>query len=358
MTNEAPIHTALLRGPRTRRSAAQLLAEARARVEPAHRAVIEVLPAEIRHVAGYHIGWWDAHGRPADCMGKAVRPTLTLASARAAGRLADPAEAARAAVAAAVAVELVHDFSLLHDDVMDEDLSRRHRTAAWAVFGTPRAILVGDVLLAAALQVMAAEGSAGSRSVEVLTAAVQDLAAGQSADLAFEKRGEVSLAECLAMAEGKTGALLGAACQLGAMAAGAEDGVAACYREFGRQLGLAFQLIDDVLGIWGDPKVTGKPVGSDLRARKKSLPVVAALASGTVAGEHLAWLYRRDEALDQQAVAHATRLIEQAGGRDWTAAEARRRTEAALSALTRAEPDSDAEDDLRTLAALMTRRDH
>ncbi|CAI7974092.1 (2E,6E)-farnesyl diphosphate synthase [Frankia sp. Hr75.2] len=358
MTSEAPIQAAPFPGPRRRQSVAQLFTEARARVESAHRAVIEVLPAEIRHVAGYHIGWWDAAGRPSDRMGKAVRPTLTLASARAAGPISNAAEAGRAAVAAAVAVELVHDFSLLHDDVMDKDLSRRHRTSAWAVFGTSRAILVGDVLLAAALQVMAADGTAGARGMAVLTAAVQDLAAGQSADLTFGERGEVSLLECLAMAEGKTGALLGAACQLGAMAAGANDDVAACYRDFGRQLGLAFQLVDDALGIWGDPKVTGKPVGSDLRARKKSLPVVAALASGTAAGKHLAWLYRREEALDQQAVAHATRLIEQAGGRDWTAAETRRRTEAALAALERAAPDPAAESDLRTLAILMTSRDH
>src|SRR4051812_37953957 len=122
------------------------VAEAREMFEPAYRAVIEALPAEIRHVAGYHIGWWDTDGRATDRVGKAMRPALTLACARAAsGGLAGSAH--EAVVASAVAVELVHDFSLLHDDVMDGSLTRRLRPTAWAVFGVGPAILAGDMLL-------------------------------------------------------------------------------------------------------------------------------------------------------------------------------------------------------------------
>jgi geranylgeranyl diphosphate synthase, type I len=337
------------------RTAAQMLAETRTLVEPVHRAAIDALPQELRNIAGYHAGWWDADGRPASSTGKAVRPALVLACARAAG--GDDPDSLEAAVAAAVAVELVHDFSLLHDDVMDRDPTRRHRPAAWAVFGVSEAILVGDVLLTAAVQQLSAGMSSGT-AMKVLAGAVQELCEGQSADLAFEKRTDVTLARCLAMAEGKTGALLGAACQLGALAAGAGTDEAGWYRAFGRHLGLAFQLIDDLLGIWGDPKVTGKPAGSDLTSRKKSLPVVAALTSATQAGEHLARLYGRDGDLDERAITRAAHLIGAAGGRAWAQAEAEQRTKAALQALAHARPDPGGAGDLEELAALMTRRDH
>ena len=136
------------------RAAGQILAETRTVVDPAHRAAVDDLPPETRHVAGYHIGWWEADGRLTGASGKAVRPAFVLACARAAhrGGGGDQAETpdrrppAQAAVDAAVAVELVHDFSLLHDDVMDRDLTRRHRAAAWTVFGVGRAILAGDAL--------------------------------------------------------------------------------------------------------------------------------------------------------------------------------------------------------------------
>jgi geranylgeranyl diphosphate synthase type I len=335
----------------TDRAAAHILAEARALVEPAHRAVIDGLPAEIRHVAGYHSGWWEADGRGCSTTGKAVRPALSLACARAAGGQQS------AAVPAGVAVELVHDFSLLHDDVMDGDLTRRHRPTAWAVFGVGQAILVGDVLLTLASE-QACGLPGGTATVKVLTGSVLELCAGQWSDLAFEERGEVTVAECVAMAEGKTGALLGAACQLGAIVGGANPEQAACYRTFGRQLGVAFQLIDDLLGIWGDPRVTGKPVGSDLASRKKSLPVVAALTSDTPAGQHLAWIYGRQEPLDEQSLAHVAGLIEAAGGRTWARDKADRCLREAFACLTAATPDAAAVADLQLLADLITRRDH
>jgi geranylgeranyl diphosphate synthase, type I len=349
------------------RTAAQILAETRAVAEPAHRAAIDGLPPEIRHVAGYHIGWWEADGRGTGAGGKAVRPAFVLACARAAGGGGDqdPWVPAQAAVDAAVAVELVHDFSLLHDDVMDGDLTRRHRAAAWAVFGVGRAILAGDALLALAMEVLTGDpgGDGGldagacAGSARVLSGMLLELCRGQSADLAFENRGDVTLTECLAMAERKTGALLGAACQLGALAGGADRRAAELYRTFGRQVGVAFQLVDDVLGIWGDPAVTGKPAGNDLAARKKSLPVVAALTSGSPAAGHLARLYQREDAFDEAAVAHATELVEMAGGRAWVLAEAERRIQAAREALARACPEPNAEADLHVLVDLITRRD-
>jgi geranylgeranyl diphosphate synthase type I len=357
------------------RTAAQILAETRAVVEPAHRAAVDGLPREIRHVAGYHIGWWEADGRMTGAAGKAVRPAFVLACASAVGgganqpEMPDRRTPAQAAVDAAVAVELVHDFSLLHDDVMDGDLTRRHRAAAWAVFGVGRAILAGDALLALAMDVLTGDPGrddgldaevprAYAGSAGVLSGTLLELCRGQSADLAFENRGDVTLTECLAMAERKTGALLGAAGQLGALAGGADRRAAELYRTFGRQVGVAFQLVDDVLGIWGDPAVTGKPAGNDLAARKKSLPVVAALTSGSHAARHLARLYQREDALDEAAVAHAAELVQMAGGRAWALAEAERRIQAAREALARARPEPNAEADLHVLADLITRRDH
>jgi geranylgeranyl diphosphate synthase type I len=356
------------------RTAAQILAETRAVVNPAHRAAVDGLPPEIRHVAGYHIGWWEADGRMTGAGGKAVRPAFVLACARAAGGGGDQAAmrerlaSAQAAVDAAVAVELVHDFSLLHDDVMDGDLTRRHRAAAWAVFGVGRAILAGDALLALAMDVLTGDqgrdggldagACARAGSARVLSGTLLELCRGQSADLAFENRGDVTLTECLAMAERKTGALLGAACQLGALAGGADHRAAELYRTFGRHIGVAFQLVDDVLGIWGDPAVTGKPAGNDLAARKKSLPVVAALTSGGQAACHLARLYQREDAFDEAAVAHAAELVEMAGGRVWALAEAERRIQAAREALAGARPEPNAEADLHVLADLITRRNH
>jgi geranylgeranyl diphosphate synthase type I len=166
---------------------------------------------------------------------------------------------------------------------------------------------------------------------------------------------DVGLAECLSMAERKTGALIGAACQLGALAAGAGPEAAESYRALGRRLGVAFQLADDLLGIWGDPEVTGKPAGGDLTSRKKSLPVVAALTSGTTPGDQLARLYRREDP-DEQGMARAARLIEDAGGRDWAWWETTRQVQQAMDHMTSAKPARGGAADLRLLAGLVLRR--
>ncbi|MFJ8692251.1 family 2 encapsulin nanocompartment cargo protein polyprenyl transferase [Streptomyces roseolilacinus] len=337
------------------RDAVALLDRAHAVVTPRLRADLATLPAPLRRVAMYHFGWEHADGRPAaGRAGKAVRPALVLASARALG--GDPA----AAVRAAAAVELVHNFTLLHDDIVDEDRTRRDRPTAWTVFGVPDALVTGDALQALALTVLAAERHPASASAAArLGACVVELCAGQQADCAFEERHprDVTLDECLAMAESKTGALLGCACALGALYAGAEEAEVAAMDAFGRQAGLAFQLVDDLIGIWGDPRRTGKPAGADLAAHKKSLPVVAALASGTAEAAELAELYGRPD-LDEKDVARAAEAVERAGGRDWAQAEAADRMARAVHGLSCAVPDLDAAGELLALAEFVTRRNH
>jgi geranylgeranyl diphosphate synthase type I len=299
-------------------------------VEPALRAAIDRLDPMSRQVAAYHLGWVEADGRETSASGgKALRPALALLSARAAG-----AEAS-SGVPGAVAVELVHNFSLLHDDLMDGDVQRRHRATVWAVWGSSTAILVGDAMLALAHQVLVElDGVEGMAAARLLADATQELIRGQVDDLAFEQRSAVSVEECLTMAAGKTGALLGCSAAIGAVLNGAPQSMVSALTTYGDELGLAFQLVDDLLGIWGDGASTGKPVGSDLRARKKSLPISFAVAEGGPAAQELSdWLATTGPDSDED-VAHAAELVEAAGGRDWARAESRRRLVAAEAALS------------------------
>ncbi|WP_374213305.1 family 2 encapsulin nanocompartment cargo protein polyprenyl transferase [Crossiella sp. SN42] len=327
----------------------QLLARSRTLIEPVLRTAVDGLPEVLRLMAGYHFGWWDTAGTPTRAdSGKALRPALVLAAAAACG--APPS----AGVHAAAAVELAHNFTLLHDDVMDADVTRRGRATVWSVWGVPNAILVGDTLHALAIRVLTDERLAAvGPAIARLESCVVELCRGEQEDCAFEGRPEVGMAECVRMAIGKTGALMGCCCALGALCAGADNTVVAGLDRFGREMGLAFQLIDDVLGIWGDPMTTRKPAGADLAARKKSLPVVAALTSGTPAGRELARLYHSPEPMTPAMVARATELAELAGGREWAQQEAARRWEAALDGL----PDRHAAADLVALAELAVRRD-
>ncbi|MGH3710378.1 MAG: family 2 encapsulin nanocompartment cargo protein polyprenyl transferase [Pseudonocardiaceae bacterium] len=336
------------------RSPREVLTWSRSTVEPALRAAIDALPPSMRRIAGYHFGWWNEQGQLEHTTGgKAIRPTLVLLSAQAAGGAPD------AAVPAAVAVELVHNFSLLHDDVMDGDVTRRHRPTAWSVFGRNAAILAGDALLTLALEVLATSGHpAATDGIQLLSAAVQDLVEGQSADLAFEHRSEIELAECLRMAERKTGALMGCACAMGALFGGGSPEQVARLRGFGQHLGLAFQHVDDLLGIWGDSTVTGKPVYSDLRNRKKSLPVVAALTSDTPAGPELAELYHREAALSDTDLVHAAELIDLAGGRAWSQTQVDDLLARAMHDLHSATPPPQTTNELAALALLATHRNH
>ncbi|ATE56087.1 family 2 encapsulin nanocompartment cargo protein polyprenyl transferase [Actinosynnema pretiosum] len=336
-----------------RRSARDVLAWGRALVDPALRAAVDRLPESMRSIAGYHFGWWDEHGAPTGAdAGKAIRPVLVLLAARAVGGRAEDA------LPAAVAVELVHNFSLLHDDVMDGDATRRHRPTAWAVFGVNAAVLAGDALMTLALDVLAASGHpASARGIVLLSAAVQELLDGQSSDLGFEERDEVGVAECVRMAEGKTAALLGACCSLGALFGGGSADQVGELGLFGERTGLAFQFVDDLLGIWGDPAATGKPVHSDLRNRKKSLPVVAALASRSQAGRELAGLYRGRGELAGAALEEAAGLVEQAGARAWGQRRADELLAQARTHLRAAGVDPVAARELDAVAVLMTRRD-
>ncbi len=320
---------------------------------PALRVAVDRLHPRLRHVVAYHRGWVDAGGIPQPGGGgKLVRPALALLSAQAAGA---PVEVG---LPAAVAVELVHDFSLLHDDLMDGDIERRHRPTAWTVFGADGAILAGDALLGLALQVLLeVSGEPGPRAAARLGAGVQELVRGQAEDLMFESRTDVSVSDTLAMEDGKTGALLACSASLGAVLAGGPAPLVDGLAEFGSRLGTAFQLVDDLLGIWGDPAVTGKPVLSDLRSRKKSVPVVVALEAGGPDAERLRAFLSSTGDVDEDELVRIAELVERAGGREWTTAEADRQLARCEQVLSSLSLPPLVETELAALAQFVTKRD-
>lgn len=338
-------------GPRDT-PAHMLLDWSRETVEPALRAAVDTLPEDIRHIAQYHFGWVDENGQPARAgWGKALRPALALLTAKAVG--ASPERA----VPAAVAVELVHDFSLVHDDIMDGDATRRHRPTAWNVFGVSSAILVGDALVTLSSDVLAgSEDPAALSGIRRLNTAVQDLIRGQLMDIAFEQRSDVSVAECQRMAGAKTGALLSVACELGAMFGGGGPEQTKHLRAFGECLGLAFQHTDDLLGIWGDPETTGKSAYSDLRSRKKTLPIVSAMNSDTMYGRDLIARYQLEAPRDEAELSETARLVDAAGGRAWSTQQADQWLTEALGNLDGV-TTADGASALTAIAHLATHRD-
>lgn len=323
-------------------------------VRPALRRAVGELEPDLARVVGYHFGWWDGDGEPLPGNGgKALRPALALLSAQAVGGDSERA------IPAATAVELVHNFSLLHDDVMDGDVERRHRATAWTVFGMPAAILAGDALLTLGVEVLRrdCDSSVTSSVIGCLDEAVQRLIAGQSADVGFERRDDVLLAECLHMAGAKTGALMRCALSIGALAVGGPAAKVSALGEFGEHIGLAFQLVDDLLGIWGSPEATGKPALADLRAKKKSVPVVAALNSGTEEGERLRKVYVSRDPVADEDLPGLAQLVEDAGGAAWTQSEADRHIELARENLDAVGAPHDVHEALWSTALFVTGRD-
>jgi len=283
--------------------------------------------------------------------GKAIRPALALLGALAAG------EKPSAALPGAVAVELVHDFSLLHDDVIDDDRMRRHRPTAWTVFGVPSALLAGDALVALATAVITeVPGEPGRRAGVLLSDALQRLMSGQTDDLAFETRMDVTFADYLDMAGGKTAALLSCSCSIGATLAGGSEWLVLGLAEVGERLGLAFQLVDDLLAMWGEPATTGKPVLSDLRARKKSAPIACTLEARGPAVDRLREYLASTGPVDDETLRDLAPVVE-AAGRRRVEDEAARQLAAAEQTLTDLSLPPAADAQLRTMARYITRRD-
>ncbi|GMU39507.1 MAG: (2E,6E)-farnesyl diphosphate synthase [Chloroflexota bacterium] len=302
-------------------------------VQAEMRAVVGLASESLYAWMRYHLGWEDQKGAPVSASpGKMMRPVAVLLAAELAGGRAE------AAVPAAAAVELVHNFSLLHDDIEDASDFRRGRANLWTFAGAAQAINTGDGMFVVARLAQYRLLEAGVSAERTLAAmreldeACLRLVHGQYLDMSFETRRDVTLDEYLEMAGGKTAAMFAAPFAIGATIGGAPAVTVDAFREYGRRVGLAFQAVDDVLGIWGDPAVTGKPVGDDLSARKMTYPVIVALASASEEGEALRRAYARP-ASGSDDIAAMARWIEATGARAVTEAMAREETRAALDAL-------------------------
>lgn len=284
-------------------------------------------------MARYQLGQVDADGTPATTdRGKAVRPTLCLLMCEALGGDLD------AALPAAAGLELLHNFTLVHDDVMDDDRTRRHRPTVWVVWGRPQAIDAGDLLhVLATLSVLRSGGNGASAmlakdATEVVTQGCRLVTEGQHLDISFESAAQVSVGDYLDMIARKSAALLAVAFELGAIFAGNDPATRAACREYGRQVGIVFQIRDDMLGIWGNPAVTGKPVGADIQKRKKTLPIIHALETANEPDRTRLRAMLTDHHAPPD-LETTTGILERAGSRSFTEDRIRDHAERASQAL-------------------------
>lgn len=239
-------------------------------------------PEEFRAAMLYAVGGADEHLHPGDTGGgKLLRPRLCLLACGAAG-----GDAGRA-VPAAAAVELLHNFTLVHDDIQDNSPTRRHLPTLWSLIGVPLAINAGDAMFATSHLVLASlleQGVPPStvlRALEQFDITARRLCEGQHLDISFEQRSTVSSDEYLAMIERKTGALMGLSCYLGALVAGKPEETLRLYEQFGEVLGAGYQIRDDLAGVWHEEASTGKRLMEDIYRRKKSYPAVRAFETAT-----------------------------------------------------------------------------
>jgi geranylgeranyl diphosphate synthase type I len=287
-------------------------------------------------MAAYHMGWVDPQGNPAQASGKHVRSNLCCWAAEACGASGE------VALPAACAIELAHNFTLVHDDVQDGDKVRRGRPAVWSVWGAAQAINAGDGLFALALRTLLGgskqeypSGERGRRSqaAGVILDALLEVIEGQCQDLKQEGSPNTPLAAYLTRVEAKTGALFGASLESGALMAGAEPHARQHLGRAGRLLGVAFQLRDDWLGVWGEPALTGKSRHNDLARRKLTHPIVVALgAAGAQQRRQLGALY---QSRDPEQEPEIRRLLESLGGPELTVADAGHRAAEAVAEVER-----------------------
>ncbi len=313
--------------------------------------------APLYQMMQYHLGWLDEALRPhAAPRGKRLRPAMCLLACEAAGG------DWRRALPATAAVELIHNFTLLHDDIEDNSPTRRHRATVWHLWGLAQGVNTGDTMWALArmaLYRLADNGYDAATVLEVarrLDEACLHLCAGQYLDIRFEGLERVTLAEYERMVGGKTASLLSAALAVGARLGGAAPAQVAAYGEFGRELGLAFQVVDDILGIWGDPAVTGKSAATDILTRKKTLPVLYAHEWEREHGHgDLARLYAQP-AIAEAEVPTVLALLERAGARAYAQAQAEAHTRLMLGHLAAAGGADPAQAVLRDLALSLLER--
>jgi geranylgeranyl diphosphate synthase, type I len=305
----------------------------------------------------YHMGWQDEHGHPCNReSGKFVRPYLCLLSCQAVG--GDTS----AIIPAAAAIELIHKFSLIHDDIEDASHERHHRPTVWRLWGQSQAINAGDAMFTlayVALLKLKDSGIADERivgSTKILSMACLELCEGQYLDLEYENRLDITVGDYLDMAARKTAALFAASTSLGAYLGNEDSKLVDFFNLFGKELGMAYQIRDDIMGIWGREESTGKSA-SDISQRKKTLPVVYGLQNGKdEARERLERLYSQ-ESIEGADMVEVTKILDQSGARDYAENLAEQYYYRALAQLKATRLDASRQAPLKETAYFLLKRD-
>jgi len=300
----------------------------------------------------YHLGWIDEEGRPVAAPGgKLVRPTLCLLSCEAVGG------DWRVALPAAAAVELVHNYSLIHDDIEDGDEERRGRATVWRIWGQPQAINAGDAMHSLARLAILRLDERGVpqknvlRAASILDSTCVELCRGQYLDISYESRFDINIDAYLEMIDGKTAALMACSLELGALLGTEEENLVQRFRRLGRKLGLAYQMKNDVLGIWG-----GESSASDIKKKKKTLPVIYALerAEGKER-EELLRIYGK-KTINSKDVERVVQLLRHIGAEEYTEEMAERYYQEAVAELEEAGLSSKAKEELMEVIAFLVER--
>jgi len=303
----------------------------------------------------YHLGWTDTQFAPAKTdAGKRIRPLVCLLTCEAICGDWHPA------LPVAAAIELVHNFSLIHDDIEDQSDARRGRTTVWKVWGLAQGLNAGDgmfMLARLALDRMPQRGAAADKCADInleFDATTLKLCHGQFLDLSFESRLDVTIEEYLRMIRGKTAALVSTSAKLGAIIGTDNATLVDTFARFGENLGLAFQITDDILGIWGDPAITGKSAATDILSKKKSLPAIIGLTHPQH-GAALREIYSQPQ-LSPDDVTRVLGLLDTVEARQHTQKRADEFRAAALTALEATGLHNGAMDHLREITEAMTKR--
>lgn len=306
----------------------------RAEIIAAMRQVLDKRPLAHYGMMRYHLGWETVDGKPHEGVtGKMLRPTLCLLACEAVGG------DYRCALPAAAGIELLHNFSLIHDDIEDSSEKRHGRKTVWSLWGPAQAINVGDGLFTLAhlamyqLEMHTVPPRLIVTALRMLDEACLALCEGQYRDLAFQSQIDVTIPDYMAMVAGKTGALMGAATAIGALLGGGSEPVVAALQKFGQELGVAFQIYDDYLGVWGDTAETGKSTSDDIRERKKSFPIVYTFQASEPADRgRLQALYAQHQDITAD-VKTVVEILNRARAGEATLAEAWRLADAAVASL-------------------------
>ena len=312
---------------------------------------------ELAPMLRYHLGWETLEGTPTRAGGKALRPILCLAACEMSGG------DWRDALPAAAALELIHNFSLIHDDIQDGDETRRGTPTLWRIWGVPSALTMGNTMRVIAdrtADVLSTRGvtpDIAHGTVSELTRRYLEMIEGQYLDLSFETAEHVSVDDYLDMIRRKTGALIESAMHMGALVATGDQATAQGFGECGMRLGIAFQVRDDYLGVWGDPAFTGKAVGADIRRKKKSLPAVYLFDNAS--DEERPWLeetYRAEE-IEGERLDGVMAMLERLGGDAYVQRIAEEQARQAIAAVDTLDIPEESKQLLRAVAELFATRD-